>query len=91
MLYTDVCRRAVVQAYRIRDAFRAKGIPLIYDSPTNQQFPVLTKARQRRLAERFAFEEWVPVDAGSDAVRFCTSWATKPEDTDSLVKTIGQL
>ncbi len=88
LLYSDICRSANEQAYRIRDAFKGKGTPLMYESFTNQQFPVLAKDQQKRLAEKFAFETWAPVDSARDAVRFCTSWATKKEDTDSLIEYI---
>ena len=39
-LYTDICQNAIVQAMAIRRAFEAKGIPMLGDSRTNQQFPI---------------------------------------------------
>jgi len=90
-LYEKVCRGAVEQAYRIRDAFAEQGIRLLYDSPTNQQFPVLTKKQQKKLAADFAFELWQPVSEDEDAVRFCTSWATSAQDVDKLLAAVKKL
>lgn len=84
-LYFEIARHANVQAKRIRDAFVAKGYKLLMESPTNQQFPILTKAEMERFSKDFLFEVWEPVDAELTAVRFCTSWATKTEDVDKLI------
>ena len=37
-LYELICARANAQAQRIAEAFRAAGIDMLFDSPTNQQF-----------------------------------------------------
>ena len=74
-----------------RDAFRAQGIPFLADSVTNQQFPILTKAQQARLAEKYAYSYWTAVDEDRDAVRFCTSWATTEENLAALIGDIAAL
>ena len=38
-----------------------------------------------RLQKEAAFEIWAPLDDGRTAVRFVTSWATRPEDVDALI------
>lgn len=89
-LYLEVSRHAVRLAEKIREAFEKKGISLFYDSPTNQQFPVLTKAQKEKLAKDFAFSPWCKI--GEDfVVRFCTSWATDEKDVDVLIKSIESL
>lgn len=90
-LYEKTARREVALALRLRRAFEAKGWPLLYDSPTNQQFPVAPDAALDRLAERYSFSEWARVDERHRAVRFCTSWATRPEDVDALTADIAAL
>ncbi len=89
-LYLEISRHAVGLAARIRRAFEEKGIPLYYDSPTNQQFPILTKEQAEKLAEDFAYSPWCKVD-DKLAVRFCTSWATDEKDVDVLIKAIKEL
>ena len=84
-LYFEVSRHAVAQAMRIRDAFRAKGYAFLVDSPSNQQFPILDNETLERLGKDFRFSVWKKIDPEHTAVRFCTSWATKPEAVDALV------
>ena len=90
-LYFDIARYANAQAYRIRDAFLAKGIEMYFASTTNQQFPVLTHAQLETLGERFTYSPWAHVDEEHEAVRFCASWATKEAYVDELVKAIAEL
>ena len=78
-------------AQKLAEAFAAKGIPMLHPSPTNQQFPILTKAQRDKLEEKYAFSFWQSVDEDRAAVRFCTSWATREEDVDALVADIQSL
>ncbi len=90
-LYFEMTRKAVEQATRIRTAFLAQGIPLYVDSPTNQQFVILTQAQQEALAERFTFEFEEALPDGRAAVRFCTAWSTEEEEVDALLAAIKTL
>ena len=90
-LYFDLGKNAVTLAYRIRDAFREKGIPFIMESPTNQQFPILTDEQLDKLSSEFSFTLWEKVDETRSAVRFCTSWATKEEQVEQLINAIRSL
>ena len=53
-LYLQLGRHGVEQALRIREACLRRGLPLHFDSRTNQQFPVLTRAQRERLEEKYA-------------------------------------
>ena len=90
-LYERTARREVELALRLRAAFEAKGWPLYYDSPTNQQFPVVPDAALEKLAEKYSFSDWGRVDEAHRVVRFCTSWATREEDVDALIKDVAAL
>ena len=83
-LYWEISRHAIEQAMALRAAFAEKGYPLFADSPTNQQFVILTKEQKERLERDVAFNVWESLDEGRFAVRFVTSWATKPEDVQAL-------
>ena len=85
-LYYEMARHAVAQAMRIRSALLEQGIPLFGDSPTNQQFAVLTREQQEALSGKYAFSHWQSLDERRDVVRICTSWATKPETVDELIE-----
>ncbi len=84
-LYFQLSEHAVSQAMRIRDAFKSKGFGFLVQSPSNQQFPILDNATMERLSSDFLFSFWQKVDDTHTAVRFCTSWATRPEAVDALI------
>lgn len=89
-LYYRISDHAVRLAKKIRTAFEEKGIELLYDSPTNQQFPILTSEQKDKLGESFAYSPWCRV-GDRFAVRFCTSWATDEKDVAKLVEAIKNL
>lgn len=89
-LYELICARANAQAQRIAEAFRAAGIDMLFDSPTNQQFALLTREQEDTLAQDFVcqfFEE----HEGLRVVRFCTAWSTEEGDVDKLCAAISAL
>ena len=51
---------------------------------TNQIFPILPDQVLSELAKTYVFSEQCRVDDTHRAVRFCTSWATRQENVDSL-------
>lgn len=90
-LYERTSEREVALAMRLRRAFEAKGWPLYYDSPTNQQFPIVPDAALDKLAEKYSFSDWARVDGAHRAVRFCTGWSTAPDEVDELIADIEAL
>lgn len=84
-LYFQLSEHAVSQAMRIRDAFESKGFGFLVQSPSNQQFPILENTTIERLSSDFLFSFWQKVDDTHTAVRFCTSWATRPEAVAALI------
>lgn len=89
-LYQKISEHAASLSEKIMEAFISKGIELYYGSPTNQQFPVLTKEQYDTLAKDFVFSDWGRKE-DKYIVRFCTSWATDEKDVDKLVKVIETL
>ena len=89
--YYTMAAKADRQAMRIRAAFEAKGCAMLFDSPTNQQFPILPNSWYNALSEKYAMTLTAKPDAEHTAVRFCTSWATRNEDVDALLADIASL
>lgn len=87
-LYDEISAYAVGLAMKIKDAFAAKGVSFLFDSYTNQQFPILNEQQYAYLKEKYAFCFWSKVDEEHSAVRFCTSWATSEAAVDALVREI---
>lgn len=87
-LYMQIAQHAIDEAMRIKAALQAKGIKFLIDSPTNQQFPILSNAQYEELSKKYLFSFWQRVDEEHTAVRICTSWATKSENVDCLIEDI---
>ena len=90
-LYEEISHHAVSLALKIKNAFKEKGISFLYDSYTNQQFPILTMEQCEYFKKKYAFSLWCKIDEAHCAVRFCTSWATKSEAVEALIKDIQML
>ena len=83
-LYFRISRHADEMAYQIRDIFVSAGYPLLFDSPTNQQYPIMPDDELAELGKNFGYEYWERVDKTHSGVRFCASWATTQEHVDAL-------
>lgn len=83
-LYEKIARNAVERAMELKRLFLERGIPLYVDSPTNQQFPILTEEQLRALEGKVLYEIWERLPGGRAVTRFATSWATPPEYIDEL-------
>lgn len=90
-LYFEISKHAVSLALTLKEAFVKKGIHLLYDSFTNQQFPILEQDKIRILEKNYAFSLWSPLDGSRSALRFCTSWATSKEHVEKLCRDIQML
>lgn len=83
-LYFTISRHAIVMAEKLRELFLKKGYRLHLNSPTNQQFILLTDDRMQSLSQKVCFDFWERLADGTNVVRFATSWATTEEDLLSL-------
>ncbi len=90
-LYTKMCSKGTMQALKIRDALLSRGFKFVTESPTNQQFVILTPDQYEKLSKEFALSliEYLP--DGNYSVRICTSWATRDEEVDKLIGMINEL
>ena len=90
-LYLECGRSAVNAARRIRAALLEAGLPLAFDSPTNQIFVTLTRAQSAALERSFTLGHWDATGGERDTLRICTSWATTPAQTEALIAAIRAL
>ena len=78
-LYFRISRHAIDAAMELQQLFRNKHIPLYIQSPTNQQFPILTPEQIKQLEGKVHYEIWERLSDGRAVTRFATSWATPME------------
>ena len=81
----------MAQALRIKKAFQDKGWPFLVDSPTNQQFVVVPDPVYERIRQSYSTEHNGKPDPDHTAIRFCTTWSTRDEDIDALIRDIQAL
>ena len=83
-LYFKIAKNAIDLAMEMKAMFVSKGYELFLDSPTNQQFILLTPAAAARLEGQVAYEVWDTLPDGRMITRFATSWATTREQISAL-------
>lgn len=84
-LYFRISEHADHLAMKLKQGLLEKGYPLLFDSHTNQQFPIIPDEKLKELEESFTYSYWERIDMAHSAVRLCTSWATKEEAVDDLL------
>ena len=87
-LYLHIGDSAVRYAQQLQQALKDKGYPLLFESPTNQIFPILDRAAYDRLSQQVSFGFWEQLDADHTAARFATSWATTQADIQALISVL---
>jgi len=90
-LYEQIAARADRLADRLRAVLHALDVPFLVESTTNQLFPILPDTVLEELAKTYVFSEQERVDEAHRAVRFCTSWATRPENVEQLCADLQRL
>ncbi len=89
-LYFKISRHAIDMAERLKAIFQKAGIELFIDSPTNQQFVILSPAQMDNLRKEVLFEVWEPLPDGRFVVRFATSWATTEQQLSRLEELLSE-
>ena len=90
-LYFKIAEQADALADQLRACIDDLGYPYLVPGITNQVFPILPDALLEELAKEFSFTEMGRYDETHRTVRFCTSWATRQEQMDSLCSKLREL
>lgn len=89
-LYERIGESAIAAANRLREILRANGIPLCFDSPTNQIFCIVENELMSELARQVEFSFWEKYDGEHSVIRFATSWATSMQDVEKMAGLLGK-
>ncbi|MBM7134854.1 low specificity L-threonine aldolase, partial [Staphylococcus lugdunensis] len=84
----DIRRHAIKMAEKVKKGFIDKGYQVYFDSPTNQQFFILSNDKIEELKQKVKFAVWEKYDNQHRVVRFATSWATTEENVNQLLELI---
>lgn len=90
-LYFVLSRHAIDMAEHLKEGLLEKGISFYLESPTNQQFLLLTDEQIERLKHEVSFSFWEKPDEDHTVIRLATSWATTKEQVDELIEVICNL
>ena len=90
-LYFSLSRHAITMAMQLKQLFLRKGFTFYVDSPTNQQFIVLSNDLASRLAEHVSFTHFGQTDHHHTICRFVTSWATTEEEIQQLEQILDEI
>lgn len=90
-LYFEVGQHANAMANQLRRGIQALGYVFLYDTKTNQLFPVLPNEIKKELEKQFVFSDWEKVNERCTAIRLVTSWATKEEMVEEFLLKLAEL
>jgi len=89
-LYQKTGEHANAMAEKIKNAIEQKGYSFQFTPCSNQLFPILPNTVLQKLEKEFLFTDWEKIDNNHTSVRIVTSWATKEENVQKLIKQIEQ-
>lgn len=88
-LYFEISAHAIEMAEKLKAGLKEKGYTFYLNSPTNQQFVILSVEEIKKLQKEVSFDLWDKTDENHQVVRFATSWATKEQDVEALLQLLG--
>lgn len=88
-LWFQLAEHSNSMAAALQEGLKARGVPLMVESPTNQLFPIFPDQEIQRLSKDFAFELWGRQDEHASVIRLVTSWATTRETVDAFLAAIS--
>lgn len=90
-LYEQLGAHANRLAAQIRTACQEAHLKFLYDSPTNQQFPIMPNDLLKKLEQHYVFAHIAPLERNQTVVRICTSWATQEADVAQFAADLKRL
>lgn len=89
-LYFQIASHGAKMADKLKKGLKNMGVTFYIDSPTNQQFLILSNEVCKGLEPKYGFNIEEKIDETHSVVRFCTCWATKEQEVEQLLEDIRQ-
>lgn len=90
-LYFELGKHANEMAELIINELTSLNYKFLFNSSTNQIFPILKNDVIEALEEKYLFYRWQKVDNENTAIRIVTSWATKEEEVKKFIEEVKKL
>ena len=87
-LYFEIGKHAIAMAELLKKGLADNDIPLYLNSPTNQQFLLLTDEQAERLKHDVVYSFWEKPNEDHTVIRLVTDWATTEAQVLELVQVI---
>ncbi|MDO4458506.1 MAG: aminotransferase class I/II-fold pyridoxal phosphate-dependent enzyme [Clostridia bacterium] len=87
-LYWQVSKHAIDEAFKIANALKGAGVRFLAEPESNQIFPILKDSVIAKINEKYLTAFWSKEGEDESAIRICTSWATRSENSDKLIEDI---
>ena len=84
-LYFDICKNGIDMALYLKEELLKKGYEFFIDSPTNQQFVIVSDEKYKDLKGKIGFTFWERLDAERVVIRLVCSFMTTKEQVDGLL------
>ncbi len=85
-LYFEISRNAIEMAELLKEKLREKSYEFFLDSPTNQQFIIISDEKLAEISNKVGYSFWEKYDDTHTVIRLATDWATTKEDIDVLMR-----
>ncbi len=85
-LYFKLGQNAIEMAELLKKGLKEKGYKIFLDSPTNQQFVVVSNDKLKELDKNVRYGFWEKYDEDHTVIRFATDWATEKADVGRLLE-----
>lgn len=89
-LYQRTGEYANAMAEKIKEAIEQKGYSFQFTPCSNQLFAIFPDDVLQKLEKEFLFTFWEKIDDKHTSIRIVTSWATKEENVQKLIKFIQE-
>ena len=85
-LYFEISRNAIEMAEILKKGLEEKGYRFFLDSPTNQQFIIISDEKLKELEKNVGYSFWEKYDDTHTVIRLATDFATTKEDVEQLME-----
>jgi threonine aldolase len=85
-LYFDISKNAIDMAEILKERLKEKNYEFFLDSPTNQQFIIVSDEKLSQIGDKVGYSFWEKYDDTHTVIRLATDWATTRENIDTLME-----